>query len=409
MKAIQFHASIPRYLLGLSFGRLFPNLLWSGLSCTRLFDVPEIKLPSSDWIRINTCLGGICGSDIGTIYLNASPYFSAFTSFPYTFGHENLGLISDVSPALGEWKKGERVVVEPLLWCQPRGFEKFCRYCARGEINRCERITDGAIDPGLMLGICRGTGGSWSSSFIAHHSQLFRIPEGVSDENALMVEPLAVGVHAVLQARPGDGQTVLIVGAGTIGLVTLAAIRALGFGARVIVLARHEFQAQAAYKLGANEVILANHRSEYYAEISRFTGARVLQPMIGKRVCIGGADITFECAGNHGSLDDALRLTRNGGKVILVGMPGIVRGVDWSSIFIQELDVQAAYTYNHAENWEGRQWKTFDLVIELLSSRKLDLSWMVTHKFKLDDYANAFKLLKSRGREFVLKAAFTFG
>ena len=92
----------------------------------------------------------------------------------------------------------------------------------------------------------------------------------------------------------------------------------------------------------------------------------------------------------------------------MVGIPGIPKNVDWTSIFIHELDVRAAYIYNHAEMVNGKRWKTFDLAIDLLAKGKVDLSWIITHKFHLEDYRMVFRLLNKRGDSGVIKAVFEF-
>lgn len=199
MKAIQFDAAIPRYALGLAGQKVSPSILWSGLSCTQMQEVPDLKLPNDEWVKIKTRYGGICGTDTGTIHLHTSPYLSPWSSFPFTFGHENMGTIVEAGSKAGDLKVGERVVVEPILWCKPRGFTDLCRYCARGEINLCERFREGVLAPGVGTGFCRDTGGSWSEYYIAHASQVYRVPAGVSDENALLVEPFSIGIHAALQ------------------------------------------------------------------------------------------------------------------------------------------------------------------------------------------------------------------
>jgi threonine dehydrogenase-like Zn-dependent dehydrogenase len=294
------------------------------------------------------------------------------------------------------------------LWCKPRGFDDLCEFCARGEINRCERTTRGDLASGLITGACRDTGGSWSPYFLAHRSQLYSVPEAISDENALMIEPFAVSLHAVLQNYPADDRRVLIIGAGSIGLCTLAALRGLGSRAEILVLARYGFQADAARRLGASKVIKAGRGGEYYEELAEFYGGSVHKPIIGKRIVLGGAGYTFECVGSDSSLDDALRFTRAGGRVVLVGVPGIAKGVDWTAIFAQELEVKAAYAYHHAERFGGKRLKTFDLAIDLMATGKVDLGWMVTHKFPLEDYREAFDLTHRRGGESALKIAFEF-
>jgi threonine dehydrogenase-like Zn-dependent dehydrogenase len=94
--------------------------------------------------------------------------------------------------------------------------------------------------------------------------------------------------------------------------------------------------------------------------------------------------------------------------VALVGVPGIAKGVDWTAIFAQELEVKAAYAYHHAEKFNGKEWTTFDLAIDLLSRGVLDLSWMVTHKFRLEEYWQAFDLTHRRAGNQALKIAFEF-
>ncbi len=408
MEAIRFNLTIPRYALGLALRRITPGILWSGLSCTGMADVPPPQLPGPDWVRVRTIYGGICGTDMGTIGLHTSPYYSPFSSFPFTLGHEVVGRIAATGSAVpDDWQTGDRIAVDPLLWCAPRGFSPYCEFCARGEINRCRRITEGDLAAGLMTGTCRDTGGSWSPEFVAHVSQLYRVPDSVSDENALLLEPFVVGLHAALAGRPNDDETVLIIGAGTIGLTTLAALRASGSQARILVLARHDFQAAAAERLGASEVHLAQ-TGDVFEWVATRTGGQVRQPITGRRVVSGGAYLTFECVGSDRTIDDALRLTRDGGRMVLAGLPGIARGVDWTAMFAQELTVIAARNHNNIELWEGRRWKAFELAIHLMEHGGVDLGWMITHRFPLRDFRAALQGASGRAGSKMIKGVFTF-
>jgi len=408
MKAIQFDFTIPRYVIGLALGKLSPKFFWSGVSCTDYKEIPEPVLPGDDWVVIKTRLGGICGTDMSAVKLTASTYSTTLVTFPFVLGHENIGKIEEMGSGVTYWQVGDRVVVEPILWCTPRGFTELCKFCAKGEINRCERKTEGNLDPGFQTGICKDTGGSWSSKFLAHESQLYRVPINISDENALMIEPFAIALHAVLQNFPKDDEQVLIIGAGTIGLGIIAALRALGSQSEIIVLGRYGFQAEAARKIGASRVILGSRNNGYYNEIAQWSNGIVKHPIIGKPLVIGGVDTTFECVGSSGSLDDAMRLTRNGGRVVLIGEAGVVKSLDWTSIFTQELEVRAAYLYNHVESFKGKQWKAFDLAIDLMASGKVDLGWLVTHQLLLEDYKQAFELTTQRGKNQSIKIAFKF-
>lgn len=420
MKAIQFNPQIPRYAFGLAAQKISPSVLWNGMSCTQMREVAEPQLPNEEWLKIKTRYGGICGSDTGTIHLHTSPYLSPWSSFPFTFGHENFGTIAEVGARAGDFKIGERVVCDPILWCKPRGFFEPCRFCARGETNLCERLREGVIAPGVETGFCRDTGGSWSEYYVAHSAQVYRVPENVSDENAVLVEPFCIGLHAALQAPPREHETVVIMGAGVIGLVTLTALRATGSRANIWVVARYPFQADAARKLGASDVI--DGKADFSAEIAKRTGGEMLKPIIGKRVMSkGGVDVMYECVGSDDSIDDALRLTRNRGRVVLVGVPGITKNVDWTPIFSKELNVSASYNSNHAEPYEGKKRAAFEIALEMMAGERvgtelksaplrspLDLAWLVTHKFKLGNYAEAFQLLEKRGASKAIKAVFEF-
>jgi threonine dehydrogenase-like Zn-dependent dehydrogenase len=407
MKAVEFNLTIPRYALGLTLGKLFPTFLWNGLSCTALQEIPEPELLGPDWVKIQTRYGGICGSDIGTVFLDSSPYYTPFSSFPFVFGHENAGQIAALGTEVAGWQVGDRVVVEPMLWCAPRGFTELCTFCSRGEINRCERLRDGIIEPGIMTGLCASTGGSWSPYFLAHKSQLYRVPDGVSDENAVLVEPFAVGMHAVLQNWPQDSDTVIVQGCGTIGLMVIASLRALGSQARIIALARYPFQGEAARRLGADDVLVGGKKGKY-AETARLVGATLARPLVGKKVVFGGAEVVYECAGTDAALDDALRFTRNGGRTVLVGAPNIAKRIDWTSIFSKELTVRASYVFHHVEEYKGVTWKTMDLALHLMESGIVDLGWMITHRYRVEDAHQALRDHTRRKSIGLIKGVFDF-
>ncbi len=407
MEVLQFSDSIPRYAVSKALGTGSDRAFWSNLSCLQFKDAPEPRLPTSEWLRIKTRFGGICGSDIGLVTLHSSTSTSAYTSFPFTVGHENVGVVGEIGSAVEGFDVGQRVVVDPLLPCRVRGFDEPCEMCARGDYNLCLRFRDGTIAPGLLTGFCRDTGGSWSSSFVAHQSQVIPVPASVSDENAVLVEPFAVALHAVLRNRPSDKQTVLIIGAGVIGLSTLAAIRAIGSKARVIITARHPFQVEMAKLLGADEVIKPERGAAFYRQIAQVTGAAIYKPVIGKDVVSGGADLIFECVGSNSTVDDALRLTAASGRMVLVGLAGIPRGIDWSPIWLSEVEVRGSFCYA-IEEFDGEQISTMRLAIKLMAEQGVDLSPLVTHRFSLSDYRNALQTVTSKGRSGVIKAVFAF-
>ena len=406
MKAIQLTVSIPRYLLTKAIGPVYPPVFWGPLAMLRYRGVPEPVLPGPGWVKIKTRYGGICGSDLHTIFLKDSPSLSAVVSSPLTLGHENLGTITEVGEQVRGFAPGDRVVADPLLPCATRGIEEPCEFCRREEFSLCQNFAEGELAPGLSIGHCPDTGGSWSPYFVAHQSQLFAVPQNVSDENAAMVEPFAGALHWVMRNLPGDDDTVLILGAGVVGLCTLAALRALGSGARAIVLAKYPFQGEMARRFGADQVIYLRE-GDYYQALAEATGGRLYKPALGKRVVVGGADVVYECVGSETSIDDALRFTQSGGTFVLVGLAAIPRRVDWTPIWLNELTVRGC-AWGSTETFQGRRVRTFQLALEWMAQGKLDLAGMVTHRFRLDDYRRALATTADKRRHQVIKSVFAF-
>jgi threonine dehydrogenase-like Zn-dependent dehydrogenase len=407
MQAVQFVQSVPRYGLTKALGRIARSAYWSNLSCLRLCEVPEPRLPTPEWVRIATRYGGICGSDLGVIQLHASTATSAITSFPFTLGHENVGVIAELGKAVEGFAVGQRVVVNPLLGCEARGFRSLCSNCARGEPNLCVRFHQGTVSSGTMIGFCRDTGGSWSPSFVAHRSQVILLPDSLSDEEAVLAEPFAVALHAVLRNQPSDDQTVLVLGAGVIGLLTVAALRAIGSRARVLVTARYPFQAEAATRLGADVVLHSRRDAELYPQVAQLTGAQVLRSVIGRPLVQGGADLVFDCVGSGRTIDDALRLARAGGRVVLVGLAATPRGVDWTPAWLHEVEIRGAMAYA-VEEFRGERIDAVRLAVRLMAEKVIDLRPLVTHTFALDDYRRALEAATSKRSSGVIKAVFAF-
>ena len=407
MKALQFDVSVPRYVAGKVLGALYRPLYWSGLSCLRYGNVAEPALPGPDWVKIKTRYGGICGTDWGMIHLDSSPYLSPFSSEQFIIGHENLGTIVEAGSQVEGWSPGDRVIADLMLPCAPRGFSDPCPACQRGDYNLCERFAEGNLAPGTILGSCADTGGSWGPIFVAHRSQLVRVPENVSDENAILLDALGSALHPVLRDFPADDQTVLVLGAGTIGLCAIASLRALGSRARILAVAKYPMQAELARHFGANEVLSPGHGQERYDELARLNGGTVYQPILGKPALVGGADIVYECIGNDGSVDDALRMAAGGGKVVLIGLAGQLKSVDWTPIWFHELTVRGSYTVA-TEDFQGRRMRTYEVGLELMAQGRVDMSPLLTHKFSLSEYRSAFRTLMAKGQNKVLKAVFTF-
>lgn len=409
MKAIQIvklSENIPRYLLTKALGAIYRPAFWGPLAMLQYRDVPEPDLPDPEWAKIRTRYGGICGSDMSIVLLDVNPALSAVVSMPITLGHENVGIIAEVGDEVKDFAPGDRVVADPLLPCATRGTEELCGFCQQGEFSLCQNFAEGDLAPGLSIGLCGDTGGSWSPYFVAHQSQLFRVPENVTDENALMAEPFSVALHPVMRNFPDDGDVVLVLGAGTAGLCTVAALRALGSRARVMVVAKYPFQGELAQRFGADKVIHLQE-DDLFQAVAEATGATLYKPALGKELLVGGVDIVYDCVGSKKSVADGLSLVASGGTVVMSGLAGVLKRVDWTPIWLKELTITGS-VWSSTETFQGQRERPFRLALQWMAQRKLDLSAMVTHRFKLDDYRRALAITADKGRHQVVKSVFAF-
>ncbi len=398
MLALRYRKSIPRYLLMRAGSKRIKNLETGRFAPLQLEKAPEPALPTPDWVRVRPLLSGICGSDLGTLSSENSPYFSPITSPPFVMGHEVVGIVTDDNSS---FHAGERVVLEPALGCAVRGIEPPCGFCASGRHALCVNVTKGDVSPGIQTGFCRDTGGGWSRrTLVAHPTQLHRVPDHVSDEAAVAIEPLACAVHAALKVDPGPDDTTLVIGAGSVGLFTVAALRRLTGAGRIICVAKHERQRREALRLGADEVM---HPKETYTKLPALLGTEVHKPELGKPVVMGGAEKVFECVGSPGTMEDALRLARPGGEVALVGMPGAKSSLDLTALWYKEVALAGTYAYG-IEDYEGERVSSFDLALRI--APEIRLQTMVGPLFGLEGYREAIAAARSAGREGHLKVAF---
>jgi threonine dehydrogenase-like Zn-dependent dehydrogenase len=385
--ALTFERSIPSFAIVKAAGGR-ADVATSALSMLHLGDVPEPELPARDWMRVMPTLGGICGSDLAAIGGHASLYLDPLTSYPFVPGHEVVGTLDD----------GTRVVIEPALGCKVRGVEPPCPRCAEGRPGLCYNVTEGPIEVGLQTGYCADTGGGWGEVLVAHPSQLHPISDVLSDEAAVLIEPFACCIHGALRGGATKDDVVVVVGAGTIGLLTVAAIKMFTPPRRLIAVAKHPTQRDLARKLGADQVVAPD---EVFQRIRFATGARRLDGMMDHSLLLGGADLTFECVGRADSLNDAVCFTREGGTVVAVGMPGEEK-VDWAPIWQRELTVMGAYAYGSEPKRKGQ--RTFELA--LAAAPDLHLETLTGPLFGLGDYRDAIAYAMASGRLGAVKVAF---
>lgn len=407
MKAVQFLGTIPRYIFSTITGPFGKEAYFSFLSNLVLREVKEPELPSENWVRIKTRYSGICGSDINLILLRDSPSSSPFVSFPMTLGHENSGFVAEVGANVSEVKVGDRVVVDPILSCIPREIPEPCRYCRDGDFSLCENFRKGIVSPGFSVGYCRDTGGGWSENFVAHKSQVIKLPDHVSFESAAVIDPFCSALHPVMRNFPKDEDTCLVMGAGVVGLSVIASLRALGSRSKIISVAKYRHQAEFAKTYGADHVICLDSVADYYKRFAEIIDGDLLRPIMGKRIIEGGADIVFECVGNTIAIDDSLRFVRSAGKVVLIGLASFPKGVDWTPIWLNEVTVKGSY-WCSGETYLGEPTTTYKTAIKLLEEGKVSLDPLLTHRFRLEDYKKAVQANLYKSQMQMIKSVFCF-
>jgi threonine dehydrogenase-like Zn-dependent dehydrogenase len=318
-----------------------------------------------------------------------------------------MGIIAEKGNLVTDFEKGDRVVINPMLPCKTRGFERVCELCETGQFSACLNFTKGNLSPGLDNFMCRDTGGGWSPFFLAHQFQLYHLPDAVSDEDGVLIEPFCSALHPVMRCYPKDTDTVLVIGAGMIGIAVIAALRALGSKAHIIALVKYKFQGEFCEKYGADEIIYLKGE-DYYDELAKSLKVTLEKPALGKRVVVdGSADVVYEAVGNDTTMTDALRFTKPGGKLALIGLIGNTKNVDWSFSWFKELTLYGTNT-SSSEVYEEERIPTFQLALNWLAEGHLELKPLLTQKFKLADYKKAIKLESHKGRSKLVKAAFTF-
>ena len=385
MKAIVFKRKEARYAAGKLAAKVSSDaaLKVGPLSLAHI-DPPD--LPDADtWHRLRPRLSGICGSDLSTIACETSLYFEPLVSFPFVLGHEIVGDLED----------GSRVVIDAVLGHAARGETPPHLEAAPGDGNDYGHSIAGHLKAGIQTGNCASTGGGWSTELVVHDSQIHPVPESFSDEAAVLVEPCASGYHTALKAVAGEVDIAVVIGAGTIGLCALAALRKVALGATIIAAAKHPEQRSFAEELGADVVAKP---SELRRAVRRASGCRMTGELLS-----GGADVTIDAVGSAASLTDAIAVTRPRGRIVLSGMPGSVQ-VDLAPVWHRETEIVGSYTYGTEHLPDGTETHTFPLAMQLIE--ELELERLVSAHYRLDDYRRAIRHAMSAGELGATKIVF---
>jgi L-iditol 2-dehydrogenase len=377
-----------------------------------LVDLPDPELPGEAWARVAVTTGGICGSDLHLFAHNTGPSPTLMTmgSFPFVLGHEIAGQVIEAGPRCPH-PIGTRVVLDPCIPCAARGIDPPCANCARGWTSSCLNLDNRVISSGRTLGFTQGLGGGWAEQAMAHSSMLHPLPSTVPDAGASLYEPLSIACHGLLRAGPADGEPVLVVGAGVIGLAVVAALKGLFPGCPVTVVARHAHQADAAVACGADHVVRSDAGNGHFEELAGLVGARVVGWKTNVML-MGGYPFVVEAVGSPQSVTEALRTVAHRGKVLLLGAAGVSE-VDLTPIWYKEAALIGSIDHTVDPGSApglagGPNRHSVDRALDILAAGLVPYDVIVTHEFPLDRYREAVETAIDRESSQAIKVVFRF-
>jgi threonine dehydrogenase-like Zn-dependent dehydrogenase len=405
MRAVSFNVTVPSFLIGKGLGGFTESAIFGGLSGVRFGDVAEPPLPEEHWVRLEILKAGICGTDIGALTFKASPAMEPFGSFPAVLGHEILAQVIEVGSGVCSVEVGQRVTVDPMISCTTRGFESdgWCRSCSAGLHCTCEHSGDesalmvngAALGRGATIGYHASLPGGWAERMIAHESQLFVVGDDMTDRTAALIEPLAVGMHAVLGSRPFGGGPVLVIGSGPIALGTIWALRTAGYDGELIAQIKRGHEAEIARGLGASTVVLPGDEAR---QALVDTGASAYMPIVGDEVYAGGGfPLIFDCVGSGHTVKQCLRYASPRGRIVMLGCAAEISRLDLTFVWARELDVKGYVGYG-MEDWRGDRMHTFQITHDMLLETDAPVEPMVTHVYPLEQYRDALSTAANRKR-----------
>lgn len=407
MKALVFENSIPRLAVTKLLSLVTPRAFVGSLSPIQLRDIPEPRLPADDWVVIRTKLCGLCGSDYKQVFLNGSidNPMTAMISFPQVLGHEVVGVIDEIGPSVARLAVGQRVVLNPWLSCTPRGLP-LCEWCQRGDLAQCQNFRRGGLEPGIHTGNSRDATGGFAPRVPAHESMCIPIPDDIPDEVAVLADPFAVSLHAILHHPPPDDAIVLVYGCGTLGLAAITILRALHPRVRILAVARFAHQRTLAKKLGAHRVLAhAPHRA-LIEQIAVETEAELLEPWRGLPMLGGGVHTLYDTVTSPGTLEVGVRVTRSRGTIVALGVEAAKR-FEWTPLYFKEISLVGSNAFG-MESFDGRRMHAIEWYFELIRTHQVDLTPIITHRFSLAEYRDAFLTCHDQGQHRAVKVLFDY-
>ena len=314
------------------------------------FEERPIPTPKDDEVLVKLDYVGICGSDLH--YYETGAIGDFVVNPPFVLGHEPGGVVVEVGKNVKHLQIGDRVALEPGKTCG------HCEFCKEGKYNLCPDVIFFATPP--VDGVFQ--------EYVAHEADLcFKLPDNVSTKEGALVEPLSVGLHAANQGEVGLGDTVIILGGGCIGLVTMMACKAHG-ASTIIVADLVDARLDKAMELGATYTINSG-KKDVFEEVKRLTGGK-------------GADKVFETAGSPVTIAQTPFFVKRGGTIVLVGLAAQEEiTYNFAQIMDKEATIKSVFRYRNV----------YPQAIAAISSGTIPVAKIATHEFDLDHIQEAFE------------------
>ena len=324
------------------------------LSAPHRFDLLDqaVPEPGPGQIRVRVRSVGVCGSDMH--YFSEGSIGDITCAYPMVLGHEPAGTVDKVGAGVSGWAPGDRAAFEPALYCY------HCEFCLSGRHNICANIRFLSMpqDPGFLR-----------DYVLLPATNLIGLPTALSFEEGTVIEPLAVVLHSLTFAAIRPGETAVVFGAGPIGLLTIASLRLSG-ASRIWSVEPVEARRTLALAMGADAALPPE---DAVKGLMRDTGER-------------GVDAAFDCAAKADTLNECLRTTRNGGRVLLTGIPSEERvPVEFHTMRRKELTLFNVRRSNHESH----------AALEMLMRHASLFRPMLTHTRPLERVQEGFELLES--------------
>jgi threonine dehydrogenase-like Zn-dependent dehydrogenase len=372
-----------------------------------LQEVDDPPLLGDDWTILRTRLCGICGSDTKQVLMDfedaADSPMTAFISFPQVLGHEVVADVVEAGPAAGV-EPGQRVVLNPWLSCGPRGIDPPCPACAAGDLAMCWNFTEGRLAPGIHTGNSSDATGGFAELLPAHRDMVIPVPDGVTDEQAVLSDPFAVSLHAITRTPPPEGGRVIVYGAGALGSTATAILGALYPTVEVATIARFPAQAALAHRLGAT-VFAPEPREQLLDELAAWSGATLRTPWEGLPTAYPGhVDVVYDTIGSPQTVELGMRILASRGSLVQLGVSSPAR-FEWTPWYFKELRLIGSNAFG-IEEVEGVRQHGIAHHLDLVASGRIDLSGLLTHHFPLEDWRPAFRTLIDQGETGAIKVAF---